>query len=449
MEKYQKKSLEDYAKMPVSKAVVLNTIPAMIAMAMTLIYNLADTFFIAQTGNAYMVAAVSLATPVFLFFMAAGTIFGIGGTSVISRAEGEGRHDYSRKVCAFCFWLCVIVGIAMSALFLIFTKPILKLVGTSDETYEFTKSYFTIVCFSGPFVLIANAYSSILRAEGEANKATIGQVIGNLLNVILDPIFISVLNLGTTGAAIATVIGNFCGAMYYIFYYLMKKSNLSISPKYFSAKEGIAKNVLSIGIPGSLASVMMSFSQIIMNAMMAGFGDMAVAGIGVAAKVTMITGMLCMGIGQGSQSLLGFEFGRKNFPRFKKIMSFSLLFSFIVGCVLTALCYIFTRQIASVFLSEGEAFDYAIVFIRILLTTSFLFGIFYVLTNALQAVGAAISALIINLSRQGLIYIPALFVMRAVAGAYGLVWAQPVADVLSTLLAIVLFARTVRKANAK
>ena len=391
----------------------------MVAMLMVLIYNLADTFFIGQTHNAYQVAAVSLATPVFLMFMAVGTIFGIGGTSVISRAMGEGKTEYAKKVCSFCMWACVGVGIIMSVLFLLFMDSILLLVGVSEDTWEYAKSYLTIVSCSGVFVLISNCYSNILRAEGQATKAMIGQIIGNLLNIVLDPVLILGFRWNITGAAIATVIGNVMAAGYYIVYFMRGKSSLSIRISDFSVKDKICSSVLTIGIPASLASVLMSISQMIMNGLMAGYGDMAIAGIGVAMKVTMITGMIAMGIGQGIQPLLGYCVGAKTWERYKKIMRFSMWFAFFLGLSMTVFCYIFTNQIASVFLTEQSAFDYAARFARILLSTSTLFGVFYVLTNALQAMGAAVSSLIINLSRQGIIYIPALFILKAVLDVNG------------------------------
>lgn len=443
----REKSLDVFSMMPVPQAVIKNAIPAMVAMLMVLIYNLADTFFIGQTHNAYQVAAVSLATPVFLMFMAVGTIFGIGGTSVISRAMGEGKTEYAKKVCSFCMWACVGVGIIMSILFLLFMDSILLLVGASEDTWEYAQSYLTIVSCSGVFVLISNCYSNILRAEGQATKAMIGQIIGNLLNIVLDPVLILGFGWNITGAAIATVIGNVMAAGYYIAYFLRGKSTLSIRIRDFSVKDKICSSVLVIGIPASLASVLMSISQIIMNGLMAGYGDMAIAGIGVAMKVTMITGMIAMGIGQGIQPLLGYCVGAKTWERYKKIMRFSVWFAFFLGLIMTVICYIFTNQIVSVFLTEQSAFDYAVQFARILLSTSTLFGVFYVLTNALQAMGAAVSSLIINLSRQGIIYIPALFILKAVLGVTGLVWAQPVADLLSIGLAVGLYAMTFRKTS--
>lgn len=442
------KELEVFRSAPVPKAVLKNTIPAMAAMLMVLIYNLADTFFIGMTHDAYQVAAVSLATPAFLIFMSLGNVFGIGGTSVISRALGEGRMEYAKKVCSFCMWACVTVGVIMSVLFQIFMRQILVVMGTSADTYGFARSYLTIVTCSGPFVLLANCYSNVVRAEGQPGKAMMGQLLGNLLNVVLDPIFILWCDWGIVGAAVATVIGNVFAACYYLVYFLRKKSILSIHPKDFTMRDKVCSSVLVIGIPASLGSMLMSISQIVMNSQMATFGDMAVAGIGVASKVIMITGMVCIGFGQGVQALLGYCVGAKLWPRFKKVMAFSVFFSVGLSILMTGICYLFTDQIVSAFLTEPAAFDYASQFVRILLTTGFLFGMFYVLTNALQAAGAATAALIINLSRQGFIYIPALFIMKAALGVTGLAWAQPVADVLSTFLVVFLYFRTVKRMEA-
>lgn len=445
-------SLEKYNTMPVGTAVIKNALPAVAAMLMTLIYNLADTFFIGQTHDAYQVAAVSLATPVFLIFMAVGSIFGIGGTSVISRAIGEGRKEYAKKVCVFCMWCCVFVGILLSACILIFMEPLLKVIGASADTWEFTKTYLMIVSFSGPFALISSCFSNVLRAEGQANKAMTGQIIGNVLNMVLDAVLIMVFHLDIVGCALATLIGETAGALYYIVYFLRGKSSLSVNIKDFSVKDKIASGVLAIGIPAALASILMSVASVIMNALMAEYGDMAVAGIGVAMKIVMITGMVSMGIGQGVQPLLGFCVGAKDYTRFKQYMKFSLVFATVLGVVLTLLCYLFTGEIVSAFLTDQSAYDYALKFARLLLVTGPLFGIYYVLSNALQAMGAAVSSLIVNVSRQGLVYIPALFLFRALMGADGLALAQPAADIVSLILGLVMYViisrRTFREDNA-
>lgn len=444
-----KKTLEMFRSAPVGQAVLKNTLPAMAAMLMVLIYNLADTFFIGQTHDALQVAAVSLATPVFLIFMALGSVFGIGGTSVISRALGEGRSEYAKKVCSFCMWSCVIVGVTVAAVFLIFMNQILTLVGASEDTWNYTKTYLFIVTLCGPFVLISSCFSNVVRAEGHPGKAMMGQLLGNLLNVILDPIMILAFGWNVAGAAIATVIGNLFAAGYYISFYLRGQSSLGVNIRNFTVREKVCTSVLAIGIPASLGALLMSVSQIIVNGRMAVYSDMALAGIGVAVKVTMISGLVCMGIGQGVQPLLGYCVGAKLWQRFRSVMKFSISFALAFSVLMTGLCYLFTAQIVRAFLTNPEAFDYGIKFARILLSTSFLFGIFYVFCNALQAIGAATEALVVNLSRQGIIYIPALFLLEAILGAVGLAWAQPTADLLSTALVVILYIRTLKKVESK
>lgn len=432
-------ALEAFNTMPVAKAVASNVLPAMAAMLMVLVYNLADTFFIGQTQDALMVAAVSLVTPVFLLLMSVGTIFGVGGTSVISRALGEGCWDYARQVSSFCMWSCVLIGILMSLGLWLFMEPLLGWIGASADTWEMARTYWEIVIFSGPFVLIGNCFSNVLRAEGQPAKAMMGMLLGNLLNVVLDPFMILGLGWNIAGAAIATVIGNIVGAAYYLFYFWRGKSLLSIHWRDFTLQPAVVQAVLGIGLPASLGAVLMSVSAIVMNSHMASYGDMALAGIGVAIKVTMIAGMVCLGLGQGVQPLLGYCVGAKNEVRYQAILRFSLLSGSLLSLVLTVACYGFCEEIVGAFVTEPQAFSYGMGFARILLTTNVLLGVFFVLINALQAMGAAMPSLIINLSRQGLIYIPALYLLGDMFGVTGLVWAQPVADVLSFLLAIGLY----------
>lgn len=435
----KKMSLEEYNAMPVKAAVSKNAIPAMCTMLLVLVYNLADTLFIGMTHDPLQLAAISLTTPLFMMFSAVSNIFGMGGTSVISRAMGEKRTEYTKKVSSFCMWTATAIGIILAAVFCIFAEPILKVLGASQDTLPLAYSYLVIVAFSGPFSMISGTFSKILTAEGQPKKAMTGISMGNLLNIILDPIFILGFHWGVAGAAIATLISNIVTAGYYLQYFLSKKSSLSIRLKDYSAKDKICSGVLSIGIPAALGSMIMGVSVMIVNSLMSGYGDMALAGSGVATKVTMVTGMLCIGIGQGVQPLLGYCVGAKNWKRYKETFRFSLVFAFIIGVIMTGLCYIFTPQIVGAFLTENNAYDYAFRFSRILLTTSALFGIFYVLQNSLQAMGAAVSALIINISRQGLIYIPLVYVMNSILGVNGLLWAQPVADVISLILAVMLY----------
>ncbi len=428
-----------FEDIPISKAVFKSTIPSIVSMLMALVYNLADTFFIGQTHDPLMVAAVSIATPVFLLLMAIGLLFGIGGTSVISRALGAGRKDYVKHVSSFCFWAGAGVGVVVMAAMLLFMDNILALIGTSPDTIEYTRSYLTIVTSGAVLVIFATCFSNIIRAEGKAKEAMFGMLLGNILNVILDPIFILWLDMGVAGAAWATLIGNAVGALYYVLYLLRGKSILSINIKHFKAGDKILAGVLSIGLPAALGNMLMSFSNILVNNLMSGYDDLAIAGMGVSIKVILVTVLIVIGLGQGVQPLLGYNCGAKNWERFGGIFKFSIIYATVVSVVLTLVSYFCSGAIVSAFLQDQKAFGFGLSFARITIISGPSLGILFVCINGLQAMGAALPSMILSVSRQGLFFIPILLIFNAIGGMYGIVWAQPVTDYLSASLALLLF----------
>ena len=442
-------AIDSFRNDPIPKIVIKNSIPALIAMIMVMVYNLADTFFLGLTHNDLQVTAVSFATPLFMMFMSLGTLFGVGGTSVISRALGAGRTDYAKKVSSFCMWACVAVGSLIMALLWIFLDDVTVMLGASENSVGLTKDYLRIAIGCGVFSMLSNCFSSIIRTEGEAMKAMTGTLIGNLLNIILDPIFILVFKWGVVGAAVATVIGNAVAAGYYLLYFRKGKSALSISIRHFSMKDGILSGVLSVGISASLANLLVSLSSIVVNAQLAGFdgGDMLVAGYGVTAKVIMIVTLIGIGIGSGVQPFLGYCYGAKQKDRLIKGIRFSAVFGLAFCLVVSALCYIGAKPIVKVFLTDATALDSGVHFTRILMSTAWLIGAFAICQNTLQAVGAATPALLASIFRQGVIFIPALFILKSVLGVDGLIWAQPVADVFSLAIVVLMLANKIKKTD--
>ena len=442
-------AMESFKNDSIPTIVIKNSIPALIAMMMVMVYNLADTFFLGLTHNDLMVTAVSFATPLFMIFMSLGTLFGVGGTSVISRALGEGKTEYAKKACSFCMWACVAVGGIMMALLWIFLDDVTVMLGASADSIGLTKEYLSIAIGCGIFSMISNCFSSIVRTEGEAMKAMTGTLIGNLLNMILDPVFILGFKWGVTGAAVATVIGNAVAAGYYILYFMRGKSALSIHPKYFSMKDKILTGVLSVGISASLANLLVSVSSIVVNSQLAGYagGDMLVAGYGVTAKVIMIVTLIGIGIGSGVQPFLGYCYGARAKERLVAGIRFSALFGLVFCAVISALCYLFAEPIVKVFLTDMTALESGVRFTRILMSTAWLIGAFAICQNTLQAVGAATPALLASVFRQGVIFIPAVFIMKAIIGVSGLIWAQPLADVLSLAVVIFMLVRKIKKTD--
>lgn len=427
----------------VRRQVIANIIPAIIVEIMMLIYNLADTFFIAQTNDPLQLAAVSLAAPVFLVLIAMGIIFMAGAMSFISRSLGAGETERANNIASFCVWSGVSVGVIMAVIFMFFIGRILRAIGASPETFKLAYDYLSIVIISAPFVLFSMACGGIMRAENHASGAMLGQIIGNMLNVVLDPIMILYFGWGIKGAAIATSISIIVGALYYLGYFLSGHSSLSIHIKHFRIKNGIAWGVLAIGIPSCLDLWLMSISQIIMNSLMSFYGDMAVAAAGVVMRIDQITGLFAMGTGQGVQPLLGFCVGAEDWKRYRAILNFALKFTITLSLMMIALCYIFTRNVVSVFLTEPQAFDYAVKFLHIKLSSSILFAIFFIYINALQAMGAGRASFILSVCRQCALYMPLLFILNHFAGEFGIIWALPVAELLSLLQTVIVYGKII------
>lgn len=451
MSNKSERTVEIFENAPIPKAVFVNIIPSIISMIMVLVYNLADTFFIGQTHNDAMVAAVSLATPAFLFFMAVGMLFGIGGTSLISRMLGQGRDRDAKYACSFCFWTGIIIGVVGMLAILFAIDPVSALVGANPEkvgaeTVGYVKEYLRIVAIGVPFLVVSNSFSNIIRAEGKANKAMMGIILGNVANVILDPIMILGFGWNVAGAAIATVIGNILSAIFYILHYLTGHSMLSINPKYYRVRGGIAKGVFAIGIPASLNSILMSTSNVLINNLMTGYGELAVAGLGVAMKVNMVAVMLLIGVGTGIQPLLGYNFGAGNSKRFLGVLRFSLILAVSLSVVMTVICYLGAGPMVNAFLTDPRAYDYGMKFARMFIISGPILGVLFVMINTIQSMGAAIPSLILSISRQGLLYIPVLFTFNSLfATAQTLVMAQPVTDYLAVIISIILMITSYRK----
>ncbi|MDO5783599.1 MAG: MATE family efflux transporter [Eubacteriales bacterium] len=440
------KAIELFRDAPVPKAVISNAIPSMVSMIMVLIYNIADTFFISQTKDALMVAAVSVATPAFLIFMAVGMLFGIGGTSLISRMLGAGNEKKARHISSFCFWTGAVIGVISMVFIWLFNEPICRLIGASEDTLAYTTQYMGIIAICIPFTIIGNTFSNIIRAEGKPQKAMMGMIIGNVLNIVLDPVFILALGWDVAGAAAATVVGNVVSVLFYCAHLVSEKSMLSIHPRDYRAGDSIATGVMAIGIPASLNSVLMSVSNIFINNVMAQYGDMAVAGLGVAMKVNMIVVMLLIGLGSGIQPLLGYCFGAGNKKRFVAVMKFSLMLAFCLSIIMTIICYVFAGPLVTVFLQDPEAFQFGFSFSRAYILSGPIIGFLFVFINAIQSTGAAIPALILSISRQGLLFLPILYTFnRIFTQANHIALAQPVTDYLATMLAAVLFVITYRR----
>lgn len=440
------KNIDVFEKDPIPKAVFKLALPTVLSMIVAVFYNMVDTFFVGRTGDPNQVAAVSVATPVFLFFMAAGNIFGMGGSSFLSRALGEKQYDKAKKISSFCLYAGFATGVIGAILMLTFMAQILNAVGTSENTFGFAKSYLSWIAYGGPAIVISTAFTNLIRGEGAAQSSMKGMMAGTVANIILDPIFIldsflgiPCLGLGVAGAAIATVIGNLVSILFYFIHVCKPGSVLTLSPKYFAIRNGILKGVLLIGLPASITNILMSLSNILMNTFLVTYGDVAVAGMGIAMKANMLVVFVQLGLGAGVQPLVGYNFGARNFRRMKDTMKFAVLCNIIAGVVLTFAYFIFTRQIVSVFIGDEDVIEMGVKMLRALMYSSPFLGILFVLNFSFQAMGKAKESLALAISRQGFVFVPCTIIMNKLIGLEGLILSQPIADIGSILIAVTMF----------
>lgn len=453
------KVFEEYS---VPAAVRTLAVPSMLGMLINIVYNLADTFFVGQTGDANQVAAVSVTMPLFLLFIACGNLFGVGGCAFVSRSLGEGNRDKVKTISAFCIYSAIALGIVMTFVFLVFKEPILYAVGASDITVGYASDYLKYVAIGSPFIVTAVMVGNLVRGEGAAKESMFGSVIGQLVNIVLDPIFILNagdnlfgfkmpfgLGQGVAGAAIATVIGNVVTVVYFLIYFLRGKSILSITPKRYSAKNGIAKGVITVGMPATINNLLMSFSNILINVFLQAYGDDAVAAMGVAMKANMLVTMLQLGLAQGIQPLIGYCYGAGNYKRMKKSMGFSCVCNIILGTVVTIIYFIFTRQVVELFIDNENVVHYGVLMLRALMASGPVIGCMFVLNFSFQGMGKGVQSMILSLGRQGVIYFPLLIIMNKFVGLEGIIWAQAAADFACVIMSVIMFIFVMKGLNEK
>ncbi|MDE6470388.1 MAG: MATE family efflux transporter [Eubacterium sp.] len=451
-----------FAEYKVPKAVAAMALPSMMGMLINIVYNLADTFFVGQTGDSNQVAAVSVSMPLFMLFIAVGNLFGIGGCAFISRSLGEGKNDRVKTISSFCIYGSLVCGIVIGVLFLLFREPLLYLIGASDNTIGFAQDYLKWVAIGSPFSVLAITVCNLVRGEGAAKTSMIGSILGQVINVILDPVFILDsgdklfgitlpfgFDMGVAGAAIATVLGNVFSVLFFLIYFLRGKSILSITPKRFSMGNGIAKGVINVGLPACLNGLLMSVSNIIVNIVLVGYGDNAVAAMGVAMKANMLVIMLQIGLGQGVQPLIGYCYGAKNYTRMKKCMSFSIMCNIVIGTVMMLFYLVFKENVISMFIDDTQVIDLGVKMLTAIMTPGPVIGIMFVLNFAFQGMGKGIQTFILSVGRQGLVYIPMLFILNKLVGLDGIIWAQATADFFCVVMSIFMFIFVMRGINKK
>ena len=431
-------------KMKISKAVMKMAVPSVISSLVTVVYNMADTFFVGQTGDSLQVAAVSLTNPIFILLMAFANMLGMGGSAVLSMALGAQNKKRAANASAFVTYASLMIGVVFTAVLLLFMDPILRIFGADAQTYEFAAGYTFHISYGAPFIIWSAAASFIVRAEGASKEAMIGSMIGTIANIVLDPIFISVLDQGTAGAAIATTIGNILASIYYLWYFLKKSRVLSISPKDMKIREGIFIKTCSSGLPTAIFFVLMSVSTIVLNQLLVEYGNDPVAAIGIVFKANMFITFLQMGIANGIQPLLGYNYGSGNMERFRGIESYTKKCCVIAGIAATILFFVFREPIIRLFISDKDVIGYGVKMLVAYMLSGPVIGILFVNMNCMQSVGHAFPATVLSVLRQGILLIPLLYLLKALFGLNGVILGQSITDYAAVILSLFLW-RGIRK----
>lgn len=433
----REKNLYFFEEAPVSKAIANFSVPMMVTMLVGILYNLVDTAFVGMMRDTNALAAVVLSMPVFLITNGIGQIFGVGCGSYISRLLGKKEYDMVKQVSSFALYGAVIVGAAAIALGFIFLNPILRILGTSENTLEPTRQYFSVLLAGGLTSILSFSLSMIIRAAGSAKAATIGNIIGTVANIILDPIFIFSLGMGVRGAAIATVIGNAMALVFYLWYIIKKSEFLSLAITKFKIDGVLLKEVFSIGLPSFFMKLIYVAGFLVQNNIAASFGDIYVAIFGVIVKVVMVPKQLCMGICMGVQPLVGYSSTAGNFGRMKETVKKTLLSATLLGIVFAFAYFVGGGGILRLIINDPEIIAIGTPFLRITVISFLAYGTMYMTSTLFQATGLAAPSFVVSLAQEAAL-IPMLLLGTALMGISGVAWAVPSGDVIAMLVGLTL-----------
>lgn len=445
------KNRELFEKTSVAKAVSTMAIPTIIGQLIVLIYNMADTFFIGRTKNPFMVAGASLILPVFNISLSIASIAGVGGSAMISRLLGEYREDEAKKVCSFSIYFSVALSVIFSVCVFAFMRPLLKLLGAGSATYDFAKSYaMCVIVFGGLPTIMTNVLSNLVRSVGESGKAGFGVTLGGIINIALDPLFMFVLlpkGQEILGAGIATCISNCISCIYFIFVMirLSKRTCLGLtSIKDLPTNASLAK-IFTIGVPSAIATLLFDIDYIVIDKLMTGYNDIALAAVGIVLKAERLPLNVGIGICQGMVPIVAYNYASKDYKRMRDVEKFSLILGIVCAVVSIILYEIFAPYIMRFFIRETNTVLLGTNFLRIrCLATLFMFISFYHV-HLFNGYGRGSEALFLGIVRWAVFNIPMLFLLNYLIGMYGIVWSQLLADILTVILSVIVHRHFVKK----
>lgn len=440
-----------FEETPVPRALASLAIPTIISQLIVMIYNLADTFFIGQTDDPYMVAATSMAYVLFFMLNALANLFGIGGGSLISRLLGRGRTEDAKAVSSLSFYGTILVTAAYCLICYVFMTPVLTLMGASENTLGHACDYVLwVVVIGGIPAALSMFMSHMLRSEGHGSKASFGLSMGGILNMILDPVFMFVLlpaGQEVVGAAVATMLSNVISLVYYgvIYYRIRKESVLSVELGRLGAGLKYIGEILMVGFPSALSNVLACVSIMVTNSLTAAHGDIQLAAVGIVKKVEMLPHNVGTGLCQGMIPLISYNYSSGDHRRMKSAINTARL----CGLAFTGLCIVifelFAGPIARMFMKDAQTMLLTRNFLRIMCLATPLTICNFHMCYTLQAMGKGTASLILSACRQGLFNIPMLFLMDHCFGMDGIVWTQLIADAMTAVVSFFVYRQTMKR----
>ena len=439
--------IEIFERMPVPAALSKMAIPTIVSQLITLIYNMADTWFIGQTNNPYMVAASSLVLTVFLMTTSLANLFGVGGGTLTVRLMGSKQTEEAQKVASLSLTMAAGASLAFSALCFAFMDPMLRLLGASDNTIGYARQYLLFVVVIGclPTVL-SNVMSAMLRNVGFSREAAFGLGMGGLLNVVLDPLFMFVLlpeGYEVMGAAIATMLSNCAVLVYFIFIYrrVRTESVLALPGRVEKISPQSMQALFAVGVPAAMSIFLFDVTNMVINRLASSYGDFQLAAIGIVLKVERLPLNIGVGIGLGMVPLVAYNFASGNRKRMRAFFTAARVSGVTVAVCCVVLYYLCAPWLIRAFIADAETVRYGIQFLQArCFATPFMFLSFN-MVHFMQAVGKGKISFYLAVIRQLCLNIPILLIMNRFFGVSGIVWTQMIADCLNVIVSYAIYFR--------
>ena len=427
------------------KAVVKMGVPLIAGMFIMVLYNLVDTYFIGLMHDDYQLAAVNLAYPVMMITIAVSNMIGTGSSSLIARSLGADDREKANHTLTVGFMLTVINSMIVAAVGLIFLQSIVQGLGAKDNTTIYTEQYVRIILLGSLFTMGNYTFGQLLRSEGSVKYSIVGMIVGTIVNIILDPIFIFTLNLQVQGAAIATIIGNGCGMAASLMFYIRGKTLLKPSLKCIKPTAEILKEIFWVGVPASLETLLTSAAYIVNNNLAVGYGELTVAAMGIAQKVLSLGNYIYQGFAAGTQPIMGYNYGAKNYTRMMNVLKAGVMVVSGTELVLMGLYGIFAPLLIGIFTESAEVILIGTMVLRTLMFILPFVGAVSMCRMSFQAMGKPQYAFGITLVRQLILYVPLLLLLNYIFGLGGMLWAQPVTEMIMMVSSIFLLYGVIRK----